>query len=101
MWILLVTYKSGLPIAEVLQLFERRSDNYRKVKGLVQKLYFHDESSGHVGGVYIFDSKENLESFQASDLAKGIGDAYKFTEPPTKRILKVTNILHQNKNHLI
>lgn len=55
---------------EVLELFNKRADKYRKVKGLLQKLYIHDESTGDVGGVYVFDSKESLEAYRNSDLAK-------------------------------
>ena len=54
-------FKSGLPNEEVLKKFEERADKYREVKGLIQKYYVHDESSGEFGGIYVFDSKENLE----------------------------------------
>jgi Putative mono-oxygenase ydhR len=97
MWVLLVLYKSALPIEDVLDLFKKRMRRYRKVKGLLQKLYIHDEATGHVGGVYVFDSKKNLDAFQASDLAKGIGNAYRFVEPPTKRAFKVTDTLFIGK----
>jgi len=73
--VLVVLYKSGLPLKEVFELFDKRADKYREVKGLLQKLYVHDESTDHVGGIYVFDSKENLEAFRNSDLAKSIGDA--------------------------
>jgi hypothetical protein len=100
-WVLLVFYKSGLPLEKVLELVKKRADSYRHVKGLLQKLWIHDESSGHVGGIYIFDSRDNLEAFQKSDLAKGIGNAYKVVEPPTKRVLKVTNVLFQGKEQSV
>jgi heme-degrading monooxygenase HmoA len=101
MEILLVLFKSGLPKEEVLKRFEERADKYREVRGLLQKLYVRDESTGHFGGVYIFDSKESLEAFRNSYLAKSIGDAYKFLEPPTRRVLNVTLVLYEEKERLI
>jgi hypothetical protein len=56
-------------------------------------LYVRDESTGQVGGIYVFSSKENLEAFRNSDLAKSIGETYKFLEPPTIRALQVVRVL--------
>ena len=100
MEVLLILYKSGLPVNEVLELFNKRADKYREVRGLLQKLYIHDESTGHVGGIYIFDSKASLEAFRNSDLAKSISDAYKFVEPPTRRVFNVVLELHKEKEHV-
>ncbi len=98
---LVFLYKSGLPTKEILGRFKKRSDKYRNVKGLLQKLYVRDESTGHVGGIYVFDSKENLEAFRKSDLAKSIGETYKFLEPPTIRALEVARVLFEEKERLI
>jgi len=98
--VLFVLYKSRLPISRVIELFNERAGKYREVKGLLQKLYIHDESTDHVGGIYVFDSKENLEAFRNSDLAKSIGDAYKFVEPPTRRVFKVVLELYKEKEHV-
>ena len=97
MEIFLTLFKSGLAKDEVLKKFEERADKYRAVKGLLQKYYVHDESSGEFGGVYIFDSKENLEAFRSSDLAKSIGDTYKYLEPPTRKVFNVNLVLYEDK----
>jgi hypothetical protein len=86
---------------EVLELVKKRADSYRHVKGLLQKLWIRDEASGHVGGIYIFDSRDSLEAFQNSSLAKGIGNAYKIEGSPTKRVLMVTNVLFEEKKQLV
>jgi len=90
-------FKSGLPNEEVLKKFEERADKYREVKGLVQKYYVHDESSGEFGGIYIFDSKENLEAFRDSELRKSIGDTYKFLEPPVRKVFSVNLVLYEDR----
>lgn len=44
--------------------------------GLVQKLYVHDEESGRVGGIYVFDSEESRDALFDSDIHAGLRDAY-------------------------
>jgi len=100
MQILLVLFKSGLAPSEVRQLFKERADKYHNVKGLLQKFWVQDESTGHAGGIYIFDTRENLETFRNSDLAKSIGDVFKFVEPPTRRVLDVVLVLRGDKERL-
>ena len=97
MQIFFTLFRSGLLKDEVLKKFEERADKYREVKGLLQKYYVHDESSGEFGGVYIFDSKESLEAFRNSDLAKSIGDVYKYLESPTRKVLNVTLALYEDR----
>ena len=92
--VFLTLFKSGLPKDEVLKKFEERANKYREVNGLLQKYYIHDESSGEFGGIYIFDSKENLAAFRNSDLAKSIGDTYKDLEPPTRKVFNVNLVLY-------
>lgn len=97
MEVLLVVYRSGLTTKEVADLIESRADRYKRVKGLLQKLYIRDESTGQAGGIYVFDSKESLSAFQNSDLAKGIGKAYRVSEPPTRRVFKVVKVLFESE----
>ena len=47
----------------------------------------------HVGGVFVFDSKESLTAFRDSELAKSTGVAYKFVEPPATRVLEIAKVL--------
>ncbi len=78
-----IYFKSGLTEEETLKKFEGRADKVHSVKGLVQKFYIKDESTDQFGGVYIFNSKENLKAFRDSDLMKSIGDSYKVQSTPT------------------
>jgi hypothetical protein len=47
--------------------------------------------------VYVFDLKENLEAFRSSELAKSIGDTYKYLEPPEKKVFNVNLVLNKDK----
>jgi hypothetical protein len=48
---------------------------------------------GRVGGVFVFDTAENLVVFRDSELAKSTGEAYEFTEPPHTRVLDIVKTL--------
>jgi heme-degrading monooxygenase HmoA len=94
MEVVLILFKSDLPKDKVIKNFESRADLYRAVPGLVQKYYVHDESTGHFGGIHIFDSYESAEAFMSSDLVKSIGNAQRSHEPPTVRLLHIDMVLH-------
>jgi hypothetical protein len=93
MRILMILYKSALPIERVEELFRERSAKYTRVRGLLDKIYVHDRGTGEVGGIYVFDNQENLERFRSSDLERSIQDTYEFTEPPRVRTFEVPHVL--------
>ncbi|MCK5240544.1 MAG: hypothetical protein KAR33_13390 [Candidatus Thorarchaeota archaeon] len=74
---------------EIMEVSGTREDDYRKVKGLLQKYYVIDNAANRVGGVFVFDSQENLEAFRESELAKSTGEAYKFQGPPHTQVLEI------------
>lgn len=80
MEIVLITFESGLRIDEVDDLFRERAGHYREMDGLLQKFYLHDEESGRVGGVYVFDSKASSETLFESDIHASLRDAYEARE---------------------
>lgn len=88
-------FTSELPIKDVYAKFRERAEKFRKVKGLLQKYYVHDEKNGEVGGIYIFDTKENLEAFRNSDFPKNTRDAYQVLENPSIRELEVVHTLYE------
>ena len=98
MEILILLFKSGIQLDEIVATSESRADQYRKVKGLLQKYYVSDPATEHLGGVFLFDSKENLEAFRESQLAKSTAEAYKFTEPPRIQILTIMKQLREEKS---
>ena len=93
MKLLIFLFKSGLSSEEILKVSEGRESQYREVKGLVQKYYVQVEEMDRVGGVFVFDTAENLMSFRESELAKSTSEAYRFTEPPHTRVLDIVKTL--------
>ena len=93
MKLLIFLFKSGLSEEEILKNTESRAEQYLKVKGLVQKYYVQDGETNRVGGIFVFDSEENLKAFRDSELAKSTGEVYRFTEPPHARVLEIVKTL--------
>jgi len=71
-----ITYESALDVAEVESLFRERAGKYREMEGLLQKFYLHDEESGRVGGIYVFESAASLDGLFESDVHASLRDAY-------------------------
>ncbi len=94
MEILVMSFASGLPLEEVYSKFQQRAEKFRKVKGLLQKYYIHDKSTGEVGGVYLFDTRENLVAFRNSDFPRNTRGAYDVPGTPTFRELEVVHTLY-------
>jgi heme-degrading monooxygenase HmoA len=77
MEVVFITYESELDGDEIESLFRERSQKYREMDGLLQKLYLHDEESGRVGGICVFDSKESADTLFESDIHSSLRAAYK------------------------
>jgi hypothetical protein len=78
--ILFVRIESALDSEELLVRARERLPQFRKVPGLVQKIYGKDPVTGDVCGIYFFDTRQALAAFRDSDLAKTIPDAYEASE---------------------
>ena len=74
--VLFVRIKSGLDAAEFDRRLVERRPRFRKVSGLVQKIYGRDATTGDVCGIYFFASGEALTAFRETELARTIPAAY-------------------------
>lgn len=82
MIIQIVELRTELSEAELLAVAHERAPQFRALPGLVQKYYVRREGPGEYAGVYLWDSRESMEAFRDSDLARSIPEAYRVTEPP-------------------
>jgi hypothetical protein len=76
MHMLLVKFHSNLDDQTVARLLEERLPLFRSVPGLIQKYYAREESTGDYVGCYLFESKQALLDYRASELAKSIPPTY-------------------------
>jgi heme-degrading monooxygenase HmoA len=89
MIIQIIKLKSGLSEEELLKKAKEREPKFKAIPGLIQKYYVKLSQPGQYGGVYVWDSKESLQSFRDSDLAASIPQAYKLIEAPNIELLDV------------
>ena len=76
MEVVFITYESDLSVEAIDELFRERAQRYREMDGLLQKFYLHDEESGRVGGIYLFDSPESRDALFEADVHASLRDAY-------------------------
>lgn len=74
--ILFVRVKSELDREELERRLLERRPRFLEVPGLVQKIYGFDEATGDACGIYFFESREALDAFRESELARTIPEAY-------------------------
>ena len=91
----LVRFRSRMPFDEIVKTFEERIDQYRAIEGLRQKYYVHDEKTGEVGGLYIWDSKEAFDAFRESELRATIAEAYQVIGEPRVEVYRIAETLRE------
>jgi heme-degrading monooxygenase HmoA len=84
-----VRFRSTLSDDAVQAMFEERADRYRRVPGLVEKIYLRFRETGEFGAVYVWESEEALERFRESELARTIADAYRVEGAPRTELAEV------------
>jgi heme-degrading monooxygenase HmoA len=71
MEIVCITFASESSLEEIESRFRERAQQFRDMDGLLQKFYIHDEGSGRVGGIYVFDSEASRDAlFESAVHAK-------------------------------
>jgi len=78
----IIKLKSDLPEEELLARAKERASSFKAIPGLLQKYYVKTSEDGEYGGVYVWDSVQSQQDYQASDLAQSIPSAYAITKAP-------------------
>jgi hypothetical protein len=65
---------------------------------LLQKVYLSFEDGRH-GAFHLWDSKDSLDRFQQSDLARTIPDAYQVEGTPDVELAEVVTLLYPERQH--
>jgi heme-degrading monooxygenase HmoA len=91
--VIIVKFRSRLSADEIKRRYRERMPEFRQLPGLVQKYYFHDDSTGEWGGIYLWDSQESVEEYLASDLRQTIPAAYEIDGAPQVERLLVMDTL--------
>ena len=73
MHILIVNFTlAGVTEQQYAGLCDQIAPAFAAVPGLISKMWLADPASGTYGGVYVWQDREALERFKASDLFKGV-----------------------------
>ncbi len=93
--ILLVTFKSSLTFDEVSQIVIRRKEDFKALNGLQQKYYLQEPDTMEYAGLYLWDSKEDFDSYNDSGLRKTIATAYKTIGEPRVDVFNIFDVLKE------
>ena len=91
--ILLVRFRSALPMEEVTRIMEERAPEFRALTGLQQKYYLHDPATGDVAGLYLWESTEAFADYRDSELRATIAQAYQAEGEPRIEVYGVLSTL--------
>lgn len=74
----LVQFKLPQPVTreKARELFKGMAPKYRDVPGLVRKYFLLTHDGASVGGVYLWNSKEDAERLYSTEWKKSIEDRY-------------------------
>jgi heme-degrading monooxygenase HmoA len=89
----IVRFRSKLEDDAVEAKFEERADQYRRVPGLVEKIYLRYRESGEYGAIYVWESDEALARFRESELARTIPEAYQVEAAPSSELADVSLVV--------
>lgn len=87
--VLLVRFKSALSLDEIKQVLVDRAPEFRALEGLQQKYYLQDPGSGEVAGLYIWNTRGDLDEFVQSELRASIAAAYQVVGEPRIEVYDV------------
>ena len=75
--VLLVRFKSALPLVEIRQVMNKGIGEFRALDGLMQKYCVRDPATGEMAGLYLWESAEALTEFSKSEMKQTIAAAYR------------------------
>jgi len=87
--VLLVKFKSTLPLDEVVDVVHSRADAFVALPGLTQKYYLCDQATGEYVGLYSWDGPESFAEFRDSELRAAIAQAYQVEGEPRIEVFDV------------
>jgi len=88
-----IKFKSALSFEELQRVADERIESFRALTGLTQKYYYQIPQTGEVGGVYVWETKEDFAAYRASDLRASIAEAYQVTGEPEVQVMEVFRLL--------
>jgi hypothetical protein len=83
-----VKFETSLSFDEVINTAKSRSGFFQELPGLVHKYYVALQTPNHYGGIYVWQSKEAMETFWATEHAGKIPEAYGVVGEPCIKVME-------------
>lgn len=93
----IVRFRSAMSDEDVVRTYGERAPRYRALEGLRQKYYLRFDTGEH-GAVYVWDSRDALDAFRASELARTIPTAYQVRGEPDIQVAEVVMKLRKKSS---
>lgn len=77
-----VQFETTLTEDQAIATATARMPEFQAIPGLIQKYYLKLDKPNHYGGFYIWESREAMQAFRESELAKTIPAVYKVVGAP-------------------
>ena len=70
--ILQINLKYNVTATEIAEAFMNLAQPIANVKGLLWKIFIHNEDEKSAGGIYLFESEASVKEFLAGEIVAGI-----------------------------
>ncbi len=90
-----IKFKTELTEQEVIEVARKREPQVSKVPGLNRTYYLKPHADGFYGGMYVWETKEDMDNYRKSDLGKRIPDDYKIIGTVEIQVMDVFMSLHE------
>jgi hypothetical protein len=94
--LVLVRFKSRLSFDAIMKVVEERAPDFLALSGLKQKYYFQNESTGEIGGLYLWESLAAFAAYRESELRASIAQAYEVEGEPRVEVFQVIKTLRND-----
>jgi hypothetical protein len=74
--LLSVKFNTNMRLNELNEVWQADLEYFKTVRGLIQKYYIVESSTGAVNGIYLFETKTARAAYWASKLARSIPRRY-------------------------
>ena len=95
--LLSVKFNTNLSLHELNEVWQADLDYFRSVRGLIQKYYIVESSTGAVNCIYLFETKTARAAYWASKLARSMPRRYGLI-PGTLRVEQYDVVIVLNED---
>ncbi|MGF0258075.1 YdhR family protein [Rhodococcus erythropolis] len=93
MYLLSIRFRAGKPHQEIQAMSAASLPMFRKMPGLLEKYFVENSETGEVGGIYLWETVEQVQEYLDGPVVAAMPERFGLTEPLTYEIFEVGNEL--------